>query len=123
MIPLTINAQPTESSSQYAGVRFLELADQNWDRHKSEQLAQSEGICLNDEHWAVIIFLRRLYLKHGVPSNARSLAKVLNQEFSDLGGREYLHRLFPGGPVSQGSRLANLHTPANATDETSGGSY
>ena len=120
MIPLSINAQRTESSSQYAAVRFLELADQNWDRKKSAQLAQSEGIRLNDEHWTVIIFLRRFYLKHGIPSNTQALAKLLNQEFSVLGGCEYLHRLFPGGPISQGSRLANLRTQVIVTDETFG---
>ena len=122
MILFSIDALPTESSSQYSGVRFLELVDQNWDRSKSAQLAQSEGISLNDEHWAVIVFLRRYYLKHGVPRDARTLAELLNLQFSAQGGCEYLNRLFPSGPVTQGSRLANLRTPANAPDEAFGGS-
>jgi sulfur relay (sulfurtransferase) DsrC/TusE family protein len=36
------------------------------------------------------------------------LENALNEQFSALGGSEYLYRLFPGGPVSQGNRIANL---------------
>lgn len=123
MTQFIINAQETETSSHYAGVRFMELADQHWDRNKSANLAQSEGISFDDEHWAVIAFLRRYYLENGLPRNARTLAKALNQHFSDQGGNKYLYRLFPGGPVTQGSRLANLRTPAYATDVSFGSSY
>lgn len=123
MAQFKINVQDTETSSHYTEIRFVELADQSWDRNKSADLAQSEGISLNDEHWAVIVYLRRHYLEHGLPRNARILAKTLNQQFSVLGGSLYLHRLFPGGPVTQGSRLANLRTPANAIDSSFGSSY
>jgi tRNA 2-thiouridine synthesizing protein E len=123
MTQFTINAQDTESSSQNAELRFVELVDQGWDRNKSANLAKSEGISLNEEHWAVIVYLRRHYIEHGLPRNARTLAKTLNQQFSALGGSKYLHSLFPGGPVTQGCRLGNLRTPANATDVSFGSSY
>ncbi|MCW8903817.1 TusE/DsrC/DsvC family sulfur relay protein [Sedimenticola sp.] len=123
MTQFTINAQDTEKFSHYSEMRFAELADQSWDRKKSADLAQSEGISLTDEHWAVIVYLRRHYLDHGLPRNARTLAKILSQQFSALGGKKYLHQLFPGGPVTQGSRLGNLRTPANATDVSFGSSY
>lgn len=123
MTQFTINAQETETSSQYADTRLVELADQSWERSKSANLAQSEGIILNDDHWAVIDYLRKHYVEHGLPRNARKLAKVLNQQFFAQGGSKYLHRLFPGGPVTQGSRLGNLPTRANATDISFGSSY
>jgi tRNA 2-thiouridine synthesizing protein E len=128
------HAQDSETSSHYIRIRLTELKEQHWDRSKSDDLAKSEGIALNDEHWAVIVYLRRYYLKHGLPRFAyylkhglprfaRTTSKVLNRKFSAQGGNAYLYRLFPGGPVTQGSRLANLRIPANATDHSFGTSY
>jgi tRNA 2-thiouridine synthesizing protein E len=124
--PMTLCAfhvQDTDSSSQYVEIRFVELADQHWDRSKSVELAKSEGICLKDEHWAVIIYLRRYYLQYGVPRDVQTLVEALNRQFSVLGGDQYLQRLFPGGPVRQGSRLANLRMPAIASDDVLGNRY
>jgi len=123
MTHFTADPQETETSSSDAGNRFTELADQHWARSKSLALAESEGIKFNDEHWAVIVFLRKYYLDHGLPITARTTAKALNKNFSRQGGNKYLHRLFGGGPVTQGSRLANLRTPAYATDLSFGTSY
>jgi len=109
--------QDTKNASQYHDDRFVELADQHWDRGKSVALAKSQGISLNDEHWAVIIYLRRYYLIHGLPSNVQTLVEALDLEFSVLGGYPYLQRLFPGGPVTQGSRLANLPIAAIVRDD------
>ena len=119
----TSNAQDCETSSHYVRIRLAELREQHWDRSKSESLARSEGITLKDEHWDVIVYLRRYYLKHGLPRCARTTSEALNQKFSVQGGSSYLYRLFPGGPVTQGSRFANLRTPANATDISFGTSY
>ena len=119
----TLDPHETETSGSSIADRSKELADQRWDRSKSVALAKSEGIDLNDEHWAVIVFMRRYYLEHGLPINARTTARALNKNFSGQGGNKYLRRLFNGGPVSQGSRLANLRNPANATDPSFGTSY
>ncbi len=67
-------------------------------------LAKSEDIDLNDEHWAVIVFMRKHYREHGLPINARTTARVLNKYFSNQGGGKYLRGLFSGGPVTPGSR-------------------
>jgi tRNA 2-thiouridine synthesizing protein E len=117
------NAQDSETSSQYAGIRLAELIDQDWNRNKSVDLAISEGIKLTDEHWEVIIYLRKQYLRHGLPRFARTTARALNRQFAAQGGSKYLYRLFTGGPVTQGSRLANLRVPANTTDISFGTSY
>ncbi len=72
---------------------------------------------------SLIVFLRKYYLHHGLPIHARITAKALNDKFAALGGNKYLHRLFSRGPVTQGSRFANLRTPAYATDLSFGSSY
>ena len=47
-------------------------------------------------------------------------AHILEEEFAEQGGRKYLYRLFPGGPVSQGSRIARLPLPAYSSDRSCG---
>ena len=123
MTQFTQDAQNTETSSQHAGIRLAELIDQNWSRNKSAQLAMLEGVSLTDQHWHVIDYLRKLYLKHGLPRFARTTARALNRQFAAQGGNKYLYSLFAGGPVTQGSRLASLRAPANATDVSFGTSY
>lgn len=123
MKQFAIDPQGTETASHHIGERLAELAGQRWNRDKSRALARNEGVDFNDEHWAVIVFLRRYYLEHGLPIHARVTARALNKNFSSRGGNKYLHRLFSGGPVTQGSRLANLRTPACATDPSFGTSY
>jgi tRNA 2-thiouridine synthesizing protein E len=118
-----IDPQDPETSHYDIRDRLSELAGQRWSRDKSLALAKNEGIDFNDEHWAVIVFLRKSYLDHGLPIHARAMAKTLNHKFAGQGGNKYLHRLFSGGPVTQGSRLANLPTPAYATDPSFGTSY
>jgi tRNA 2-thiouridine synthesizing protein E len=123
MTQFTQNAQDTETSSQHAGIRLAELIDHEWNRNKSAKLAILEGISLTDQHWDVIDYLRKQYLRHGLPRFARTTSRALNKHFAAQGGNKYLYSLFAGGPVTQGSRLANLRTPANATDVSFGTSY
>jgi tRNA 2-thiouridine synthesizing protein E len=123
MTQYKINAQDSETSSQYASIRRAELSDQSWNRARSAILATNEGLELNDQHWHVISYLREQYLEQGLPRVARTTARALNKQYAAQGGNKYLHNLFPGGPVTQGSRLANLRTPANATDISFGTSY
>lgn len=119
----TVDPHDTETSGSNVGDRFKELARQHWGRNESLALAESEGIDFNDDHWAVIVFMRKYYLDHGLAINARTTSRVLSKRFSSQGGTKYLRRLFSEGPVTQGSRLANLPTPAYATDPSFGTSY
>ena len=117
------NPQDSESSSQHINIRLAELNSQQWDRRKSESLAANEDIIFGDEHWDVIQYLRGYYHENGLPRFARTTARALNKQFAELGGNKYLHRLFAGGPVTQGSRLANVRIPSNATDISFGTNY
>ena len=122
------DAHEIETAGQSVSDRVAELGEQNWSRDKSQSLANIEAINLSDEHWAVIVFLRKYYMQHGLPTHARKIATALSEHFvsqggNKQGGNKYLHRLFPKGPVSQGSRIAKLRTPAYTTDTSFGTRY
>jgi len=117
------NAYSIESTSQLLEIRQVEFKNQKWNRAKSQLLADGEGICLSDEHWRVLSFLRKQYLKDGLPRHARYLAKSLIQSFTAQGGNKYLRKLFPGGPITQGSRFANLPVPPDAASKSHGSCY
>ncbi len=90
---------------------------QRWDEDKARHLASEQGVELNEEHFKVIHLLRDYYLKNGLPESGRELDEMLDNEFSSQGGRKYLHKLFPEGPVSQGMNFAGLSVPAYSEDD------
>ncbi len=81
---------------------------EHWSPQVANQLAARESLALTDEHWEVIYHLREHYGVHGNTENARVILHELEERFSPVMGRGRLYRLFPEGPVSQGSRLAGL---------------
>ena len=80
-------------------------------------MASEEGIELTDEHLGVIECLRDYYLELGEADNGRDLEEMLDEIFDGHGGRKYLWTLFPGGPVSQGMRIAGLPVPPHSGDK------
>jgi tRNA 2-thiouridine synthesizing protein E len=118
-----INAFTTESASHLRNIRYEQLKNQNWNRAKSQLLADNEEIELTDAHWAVLKYLRKNYIEEGLPRHARYLSDSLQKGFSNQGGNKYLRNLFPGGPITQGSRFANLPTPSTAVDTSFGSTY
>lgn len=93
----------------------------HWSPLAARQLAREEGIAeLTEDHWHVLYSLRNLYREYGGAANAREVLHMLEQDFSDEGGRRYLYELFPKGPVSQGSHLAGVPVPPHASDPSFG---
>jgi tRNA 2-thiouridine synthesizing protein E len=88
-----------------------------------EQRAKRMGIILNEERMDAINFVMDFYDHCEDCRNARQLMKVMDQEFTDLGGKKYLYRLFPNGPLSQIHQLADLPNLGNQTDKGFGTSY
>jgi tRNA 2-thiouridine synthesizing protein E len=82
-----------------------------------QKMAAEEGIELTNEHMGVLECLRDYYLELGEADNGRDLEEMLNDIFDGHGGRKYLWRLFPGGPVTQGSRIAGLPIPPHTGDK------
>jgi len=105
----TLSYSDKEISGNAFATRLSDLNAQNWNRNKSQKLAKLEGLDLNDEHWAVISFLRSYYLWNGNQLNESQILEALNQHFLKLGGEEYLNKLFNEGVIAQGRRLANIH--------------
>jgi len=110
-----------DTSSPRRQDRAIEM--HNWDREKGLELAKQEGLALTEAHWEVIYFLRKRYLEQGDPESAREVARDLDKAFAEQGGDKVLRRLFPGGPVTQGSRIAGLPVAAYAQDPSFGTTY
>lgn len=91
-----------------------------WSESIAMELAAKEGITLTPEHWEIICYMRDHYEACGLAPSGRSLLHCLEEEFSGRGARKYLYRMFPGGPVSQGSRIAGLPVPAYSSDRSFG---
>lgn len=100
-----------------------ELEIRNWSREQGAAQAGQEGIDMTDEHWEIVEFLRSRYLAQGDPESAREVAEDLRSAFAERGGEKKLRRLFPGGPVTQGSRIAGLPVPAYSVDPSFGTTY
>lgn len=88
-----------------------------------EQRAKNMGIELNDKRMEAIDFVLDFYEHCEDCRNARQLMKVMDQEFADKGGKKYLYRLFPKGPLSQIHELADLPDLGHQTDQGFGTSY
>jgi len=108
-----VTYSPTGNVSQAERAREID----DWNTDQARQQAQQEGMELTQEHLEVLRFLRQFYLQHGWPKKTHELTQALDHNFENQGGGQYLHRLFPDGPVAQGSRLAGLPQPTYAVDE------
>ena len=88
-----------------------------------EQRAKKMGGELNKERMQAIDFVLDFYEHCEDCRNARQLMKVMDQEFAAKGGKKYLYRLFPQGPLSQIHELADLPDLGHQVDNGFGTSY
>ena len=92
-------------------------APAGWSVPVARDVAAGEGITAEADHWKAVRALQEFYARHDGPSiNTRELHDALEERFHAHGGMKFLYRLFPGGPVSQGCRLAGLEPPAGSAD-------
>lgn len=96
------------------------LALDEWSEDIARKTAGGLGIMLTPEHWKVINFLRDHYRLHGPARHARYLLDPLAERFAEKGGRKYLYLLFPGGVVTQASKIAGLPAPPDSVDPSFG---
>ena len=97
--------------------------DRKGQLHGIEKRAQRMGLILNKEHMDAINFVFDFYEHCEDCRNARQLMTVMDQEFAEKGGKKYLYRLFPAGPLSQIHELADLPDLGHQTDLGFGTSY
>lgn len=97
------------------------FAPENWQESDAERIARIEGIKLGPDHWLLLRCLQEYFSRHEDSDiNVRELKDALDETFHQKGGIRYLHRLFPGGPVAQGCKLAGLPIPPGAVDKSFG---
>lgn len=97
------------------------FAPVGWTRSDAEETARQENLELTDDHLKVVDAIQEYFAKHDKPDmNMRELHDALDEKFHPQGGMKYLYRLFPGGPVAQGCRLAGIDVPAGAVDKSFG---
>ena len=113
---LKIILNPTGSSARDEG---FPNAPPGWTRAGATELSARESLSLGDDHWEVIRVLHACYADEEEPPTRR-ICDALEARFDDKGGRKYLFQLFPGGPVAQGCRLAELRAPSGSVDESFG---
>ncbi len=105
----------TDVKSQERTYRIRVLDD--LDKTHVHEMADKEGIVLTDEHLGVIECLRDYFLEFGEAEKGRDIEEMLDEVFAGHGGRKYLWNLFPGGPVTQGMRIAGLPVPPHSGDK------
>ena len=90
-------------------------APPGWTRSQAEEIARREGLTLGPDHWELIRALQKWHARHE-EWRVRALTDALEEHFHLKGGMRYLRTLFPGGPITQGCRLAGLEPPPNSVD-------
>lgn len=114
-----INLNPADLGNPNIANR--QLTPPGWDRRTAERTAADEGIELSADHWAVVKALQEYFARHEDQEiNVRELHDALEERFHAIGGMKRLYRLFPGGPVAQGCRVAGLKAPAGSVDASFG---
>ncbi|MEO5342613.1 MAG: TusE/DsrC/DsvC family sulfur relay protein [Gammaproteobacteria bacterium SHHR-1] len=109
----TLNPLITETRSQFSGQDL-------WSEEMGLAVAEELGIEMTPAHWQVIHFLReQCELTDGM-CNARKVIRALQDRFHEQGGKRYLYSLFPGGPVRQANRIADLPMPPETLDMSFG---
>jgi len=90
-------------------------APEDWTEKHAYAQAKVEELELGPDHWELIKALQS-YFSRNAQINARELSDAINEKFHAKGGMKYLYGIFPGGPITQGCRLAGLQTPSGANN-------
>lgn len=114
-----ISYSPTGNND--SSTRAMEI--DNWNIGHAVLEANQYGLDIGKDHIAVMNFLREYYVENGWPKRIHELSMALDKAFKHIGGKRYLHQLFPQGPLSQGARLAGLPTLYNVIDRSFGTSH
>jgi len=77
-----------------------------WTEEIARDLAAQEGIAeLTPQHWAVINFMRSVFMKEGDSPSIRRLTKESGVDTKTL------YQLFPKGPAKKAARIGGLPKP------------
>jgi len=77
-----------------------------WDEKIAKEIAQEEGINLEEKHWEVLNYLQDQH-KNDIPLTIRKVGK---SGVVDIKG---FYALFPGGPLKKASKIAGIPKPVS----------
>lgn len=90
--------------------RLLNLDD--WNRDVAECIAVKEGLTLTEAHWEIILLMREYYQTYNIPPILKLLKREIQEKLdSQKAENTYLDGLFPGGAITQGTKIAGLPVP------------
>jgi len=86
----------------------------DWSETVAVEIAESEGISLNEAHWEIINIIREFYQNYELSPAMRPLVKAVSLKLGkDKGKSIYLMKLFPGSPAKLVAKIAGLPKPDN----------
>jgi len=89
---------------------LVNLSD--WNEDVANEIAKSENVEMNENHWEVVKFLRDYYSEYQIAPAVRVLTKAIGKKLGpDKGNSKYLYELFPYGPAKQACKIAGLPKP------------
>lgn len=92
-----------------------------WSHDIARKLAAAMGLELSAAHLEVLDYLRDYVINQGGSrEDAHKILLALEHHFADQGGNRWLYTLFPGGPVTQGMKIAGLPDAPHAIDPSYG---
>ena len=79
-------SEPTQAHSAALDGEGYLVDPEDWDEALAVQLAQAQGIELQDDHWLVIRFMREYYAEHQICADARHAMKQLDSDIRGVAG-------------------------------------
>lgn len=104
-------------------IRELDIDGDRMNIDRLQREAGEQGLTLTSEHFEVIRYIQTRSSTEKGLINARKLANDLATRFAQQGGRRYLFRLFPKGPVTQACHIAGLEPPQGSTQTSFGTAF
>jgi tRNA 2-thiouridine synthesizing protein E len=85
----------------------------DWDEDIASELAEGEGIKLNDTYWSALKFMRSYYNEHNVAADVRHLISYMATENQchKKEAKKLVFDLFPYGYVKQACKIAGMKKP------------
>ena len=86
---------------------------ETWNHALAQQLAEEEGLTLDDNHWQVLNFMRQYWVDNHIAPDVRHVIKFLTgkRDFEKKQAKQHIFNLFPYGYVKQACKIAGMQRP------------
>ena len=86
----------------------------DWRESLAVFMAESDGLELTSEHWAILRWFRTYFEEYEIDPPMRVVVRWCKENLGEeKGSSRFLYRLFPDGPILQASRYGGLPRPAS----------